>query len=64
VVKVKVTTNFLLGKAIKIYLKDGGAFHFKVTEAGKSYLVGYDEESMELHINISDIDYVSEGLTL
>lgn len=61
---MKVTTNFLLGKAIKIHLKDGGDFHFKVTGAGKSYLVGYDEERMELHINISDIEYVSEGLTL
>jgi hypothetical protein len=51
----------ILGSAIKVYLKDGGAFPFRVVGAGKNFIVGYDDEMMDLHINLNDIDFIIEG---
>lgn len=48
----------LLGKAIKIFLKDGGAFHFKVTEAGPDWIGGYDDEGLNLRIEAKDIEFI------
>jgi hypothetical protein len=48
----------LLGKGIKLYLKSGGRFYFKVTSCSNDYIYGYDEEMNNLTIAISDIDYV------
>ena len=50
-----------LGKSVKIFLKDGGAFWFKVTEAIPGYIKGYDDEGMNLCISVDDIDFVERG---
>ena len=47
-----------LGEAVKIQLKDGGAFNFKVTGCGHDYLDGYDDEVTNITININDIDFI------
>lgn len=51
----------LLGKAIQIYLKNGGAFNFKVIEAGPDHIAGYDDEYLTLTIAIEDIDFIIGG---
>lgn len=48
----------LLGESVKVFMKDGGKFHFKVMECGGDYMNGYDEEGMDLHLKIEDIDFV------
>ena len=65
----EVFAAFLLGAGMNVYLKgratDYEAFRFKVTGVttlnGKLYLDGYDSESMNLRIALSDIDYVAKG---
>lgn len=51
----------LLGKALKIYMKDGGAFYFRCTGAGVDHITGYDDTSVELRIDIEDIEYILGG---
>lgn len=51
----------ILGSAIKVYLKDGGAFPFRVMGAGKDFIDGYDSELMDLHIKLNDIDFIIKG---
>jgi hypothetical protein len=51
----------LLGRSLKIFLKDGGAFYFYCNEAGVDYIAGFDDESLNLKIEINDIDYVVGG---
>lgn len=46
------------GLAIKVHLRSGAAFHFKVTEAGHDYTSGYDDESLNLRIDAADIDFI------
>lgn len=46
------------GKAIKVYLKDGGAFHFKVIEASDHHIGGFDDEGVDLRIEAGDIDFI------
>jgi hypothetical protein len=60
VVSFKKTSD-LLGKSLKIYMKDGAKFYFKVTEVGPDYIAGYDDEMMNLRIDLADIDFVMEG---
>jgi hypothetical protein len=47
-----------IGKAVKVILKSGAAFHFKVTEAGINYIQGYDDESLDLRIFDCDIESI------
>lgn len=44
-----------LGKSLAIYLFEGGRFYFKVTGCHDHYLIGYDDEGMELKIDVNDI---------
>lgn len=53
-----VQPNKMLGHSVKLVLKDGGSFNFKVTEAGLDYIVGYDQEMNELKIHLSDVEMV------
>lgn len=67
----KIDLNELLGKAIKIYLKDGGKFHFKVTGAEiegnntegitEKYVIGFDDNGHDLKISVWDIDFIIGG---
>lgn len=50
-----------LGKAIKVYLKDGGAFNYKVTECGLHHFGGYDDEGLNISIAYDDIDFILGG---
>jgi hypothetical protein len=47
-----------LGQSIKVFLKLGGAFYLKVTAAGPDYFEGYDEEGLNLHVDVNDIDFI------
>jgi hypothetical protein len=47
-----------LGKSVKVFLRDGGAFWLKVTAAGPGYISGYDDEGLDLYIKVDDIDFV------
>lgn len=47
-----------LGESIRIHLKQGGAFYFKVTGATRTHLTGYDDEGMNLKVDIADIDFI------
>lgn len=47
-----------LGKAIKVFLKEGGKFNFKVTAAGPDHIAGYDDEGLNLTIMVEDIDFI------
>ena len=51
-------TTKLLGKSVKVYLKLGGAFNFKVTGIGLKFITGFDEEGMNLLIHLNDIDFI------
>jgi hypothetical protein len=50
----------LMGKSLKVYLKLGGAFYFKVNGAGIDYIVGFDDEYNHLRISLNDINFVVE----
>ena len=50
-----------LGKAIKVFLKAGGSFHYKVTGCGPNHLDGYDDEGLNITIQVNDIDYIIGG---
>lgn len=57
--KEKITDPVkLLGECVDVYLKDGGQFVFKVTECGPNHIGGYDDERMNLHIELVDIDFI------
>lgn len=47
-----------VGQSIRIHCKLGGVFYFKVTEAGDSYLCGYDDEGLNLRVGAEDIDFI------
>ena len=49
----------LLGKSVKVFLKEGGAFHLKVTSAGNDYISGYDEEGLNIRVSANDIDFIN-----
>lgn len=51
----------LLGKSIKVHLKEGGSFQYKVEECGENYLYGYDDEGLNITIDIDDIDFIIGG---
>ncbi|MEK4132039.1 hypothetical protein NYE67_20705 [Solibacillus sp. FSL W8-0474] len=51
-------TYDLLGKSIRVFLRDGGDFHFKVTGASETSIDGYDEERLNLTIDTKDIEYI------
>jgi hypothetical protein len=57
-VKVVFEPNKLLGKAFKVYLLAGGKFNFKCTGAGKDYITGHDDEGLDIHLSITDIDFI------
>ena len=64
--KVKVMQykdyNHLLGRAVKIHLKCGGSFFFKITgckQMDETFLTGFDDEGLNITINIKDIDYIN-----
>lgn len=48
----------LLGKSLRIFLKEGGKFNFYCNEAGENYIAGFDDESLNLRIAIDDIEFV------
>ena len=50
----------LLNKSVKIFMKDGRAFYFKVTGIGLKYITGYDDEGITRMICIEDIDFIQE----
>lgn len=53
-------THFL-GMLVKVFLKDRAndksAFHFKITGHGPGYFEGYDDEQLNLRIEIEDIEF-------
>lgn len=51
----------LLSRSLRVFLKDGGKFYFKVTNCGPDYIGGYDDEGLDLQINIVDIDFIIGG---
>jgi hypothetical protein len=56
----------LLGKAVQIHLKDGGAFYLKVTgfktdQLHALYINGVDDEGVELTIDFNDIETIIGG---
>lgn len=51
----------LLGKSILIQLRDGGAFQFYCNESGIDYIAGYDDQSLNVRIDIKDIEFIMEG---
>jgi hypothetical protein len=51
----------LLGESVRLFLKAGGRFYFKVVEAGPEYITGFDDEGLNLTIAVEDIDYVLGG---
>lgn len=55
------TTFDLLGKTIRVFLRNGGKFHFKVTGASETTIDGYDDEGMNLTIDTKDIEYIIDG---
>jgi hypothetical protein len=48
----------VLGESIKVFLKAGAAFYFKCTEIKEKHLIGYDQEGMNIVIELSDIDFI------
>lgn len=50
-----------LGSSVKVFLKSGGSFNYKITGCSPSYLDGYDDESTNITININDIDFIIGG---
>lgn len=61
VLQFKKPTDYL-GQAIKIFLKDGGAFNFKVTGVnGSDNLTGFDDEGLNITIPVDEIDYILGG---
>jgi len=50
-----------LGQAIKVFLKDGGAFNYKVTGCGPDHFDGYDDEGLNITIMVEDIDFIIGG---
>jgi hypothetical protein len=68
---VKYLTPYdLLGKEIRIYLKDGGEFYFKVQEShieglndefAESAISGFDDEGQYLKIDFEDIEFILGG---
>lgn len=58
---MKGTTKFFLGKSIKVFLKDGGSFNYKVTGCSNDYLDGYDDEGLNITIAVEDIDFIIGG---
>ena len=54
-------TKNLLGKSLRVYLKDGGEFYFYCNEIGVDWIAGFDDESLNLRIDINDIDYIIGG---
>lgn len=63
-----INPNKILGQSIAVYLKEGGAFRFKVTGSGisdgKNFIDGYDDEHLNLRIDVDDIDFICGGKTL
>ncbi len=53
----KVPQN-LLGRSVRVYMKEGGSFYFKVTGAGEGYVTGFDDEGVNLRIEMEDIEVV------
>lgn len=51
----------ILGKSLRVFLKYGGNFYFKVTAVGGDFVAGYDDEGLNLYIKIEDIDYYLLG---
>lgn len=54
-----------INKDIKIKLEDGGLFDFKPyglrVYKNETILDGYDDDGLDLGININDIDYIIGG---
>jgi hypothetical protein len=61
VVKFINKPKYFLGQAIKIFLKDGGAFYLKVTHCGFNWIGGFDDEGIDIQVGIEDIDYIIGG---
>lgn len=57
-VRVIYNPKELLGNSIKVFMKEGGKFYFKVMECGGDFMNGYDEEGLDLHLKVEDIDFV------
>jgi hypothetical protein len=54
----KMDTNKLLGKSVKVFLKAGGCFWFKITGSGPNYIKGYDDTGLDLLIYLNDIEKI------
>lgn len=57
-VKFGIKPYDLLGKSIMVYLKSGGRFYFKVTGCGPYHMDGFDQERLNLRVDVTDIDYI------
>lgn len=51
----------VLGKPLKVFLRSGANFNFRAIEAGKDCINGFDDEGLDLQINMADIDFVMGG---
>lgn len=51
-----------LGDSVRVFLKlrasDKETFHFKIMECGEGYISGYDQEGLNLRIDLEDIDFI------
>lgn len=52
---------YLLGRSMRLYMKDGGAFYFYCNGAGVDYITGFDDQGLDLRIDVGDIDYILGG---
>lgn len=51
----------LAGEYIRVHLKNGGHFNLKVTETEPGAITGFDDERINIKVDVKDIDFVLIG---